>query len=326
MATVYHRDQAGAPGLAYTNNSNGIQQFTALKTILKACLVTGYGAQPAAGWELINEGVNFIVLRNGSHSGYICLTYASSSVEVYLAETYVGMSGDVMAGDGLISGTSAGSSPKHKLNITSVVSASVSSSWALIADAKTFILTNASYPNASNYSLTEADGSSANSHRTFYAGEDTGGAFIACGGKTTSYSSGSVESTFNASGFTALKNPLTGLLVAPGGLMVQTPGLRSLADWSYSTVPVLLEKVELAHLPWFGDGAHSGYFRGLAMTPTLQEYPMPGYAAKALGASIMLTYRTGNTSIDLGDGYTYFPRLTTYLLPFFLVTNNPEFW
>lgn len=67
MARIYHRDQAGAPELTYSTSAQ--DGFNAFKAILKACLVNGYGAVPAAGWELINEGTGFLVLRNGFQSG-----------------------------------------------------------------------------------------------------------------------------------------------------------------------------------------------------------------------------------------------------------------
>lgn len=65
MATAYHRDQPGAPALVYSTSGSSVAQFTALKTILKTCLVVGYVNKPPAGWELINEGADYIVLRNG---------------------------------------------------------------------------------------------------------------------------------------------------------------------------------------------------------------------------------------------------------------------
>lgn len=328
MATVYHRDQPGAPALVYSTGLTALTQFTALKTVLKACLVNGFGSQPAAGWALINEGANFIVLRSGSQSGYVCLTYIpSQAVHVYLAETYTGMSGDVMTGAGLVSGNAANSSPPHKLNIYTFATQSASSTWALIADSKTFIMTNADYTSGVNHPLSEVQSpQSPYMQRTLYVGEDTNGRFIACGGSVTAAVASIIISTFNASGFTALKNPGTGLFVTPAALTVQTPGLRTISTSDYSVTPAPITKVELARIPWCGGGVYGGDFRGLAITPALQEYPMPGYAAKTLGYADMLTYRSANTPIDLGDGHTYFARLTAYTLPFFLVTDNPEFW
>lgn len=93
MATVYHRDDAGAPTFAFSTDRSNIAHFTALKTILKACLVFGYGGRPAAGWELIAEGARYIVLRNGPASGYVCLTSVSEYVTVHLAATFTGMNG-----------------------------------------------------------------------------------------------------------------------------------------------------------------------------------------------------------------------------------------
>lgn len=54
-AMLYSNSDTDAPLIA---NADG-----AIKTILKACLVTGYGTKPAAGWSMLFEDVNRIVLR-----------------------------------------------------------------------------------------------------------------------------------------------------------------------------------------------------------------------------------------------------------------------
>lgn len=53
--TLYTSEDANAPRLTHAAGS--------LKTLLKACLVTGYGAKPAAGWEAAFEENNKIALR-----------------------------------------------------------------------------------------------------------------------------------------------------------------------------------------------------------------------------------------------------------------------
>ena len=62
MPTVYHRDDNGAPSYAFSASSSSPAHFSALKTILKACLVSGYGSKPAAGWTLVAEGDQYLVL------------------------------------------------------------------------------------------------------------------------------------------------------------------------------------------------------------------------------------------------------------------------
>lgn len=41
---------AGAPQINYNARVSGD-----VKTVLKACLVTGYGAKASAGWSIVNE-------------------------------------------------------------------------------------------------------------------------------------------------------------------------------------------------------------------------------------------------------------------------------
>src|SRR5262245_33223377 len=134
MATVYRRDDSGAPALTYSTAVPNVAHFTAFKTILKACLVYGYGSKPAAGWELIGEGANNLVLRSGSHSGYVCFTYLNGVVTIYLAETYTGMSGDVMVGGGLKTGTGPSNTPPHRIPLYHPVYHTDSCTWCLVGD------------------------------------------------------------------------------------------------------------------------------------------------------------------------------------------------
>ena len=153
MAIAYHRDQAGAPALVYNTTSGANAHFTALKTILKACLVTGYGSQAAAGWALIAEGTNYIVLRNGTHSGYVCLSWVTGgAVRVWLAETFTGMSGDVMTGAGLKTGTAANNATPQAIGASYVAYSDAATAWKLVADSKTFVINNLSGPSASSAS------------------------------------------------------------------------------------------------------------------------------------------------------------------------------
>ena len=324
MATAYHRDQVGAPALTYPAAGNSVAQFTSLKTVLKACLITGYGAKPAAGWVLINEGANFIVLRTGTHSGYVCLTWVSGGVvRVYLAETYTGMSGDVMTGDGLKSGNATGSSIPQVLPALSIASSSDSSSWWVVADSKTFALSiigatsNAELDNATNRGF------------TLYAGEDSAGAMIALGGAATSSTfSSSVNSFFSSigiAGMTVLKIPATGLLVGAAALDVVAPGLlRTSATGVFSQI-VKLSSANLSKAVWAGASTLSGSLRGIAVVADLTNAASISQSAQCLGRSTAMTYRDANTPITLGDDHTYFVGVA-HLASFFLLTDNPAFW
>lgn len=58
---LYRSTDAGAPQLGTTVDGS-------LSTILKACLVTGYGSKVPAGWSVQWEGVNQIALKMGAGS------------------------------------------------------------------------------------------------------------------------------------------------------------------------------------------------------------------------------------------------------------------
>lgn len=322
MATAYHRDQPGAPALTYSSSLNSVAQFTALKTILKACLITGYGSRPAAGWLLINEGANFIVLRTGSLSGYVCLTWVlGGAIRIYLAETYTGMSGDVMTGDGLKSGTAASNAVPHAVPGYMIARADAATGWAVVADAATCVLSIATESSPSEL-LSAASGRGF----TLYIGEDSEGGVVAVGGTLTTSASGIADSFFSgANSFTALKRPATGLLVAPGAITIDTPTAihgNNKTDNSDRAWP----SVTLAPCAWFGDGAYAGRLRGIALIPELAGAAYISACAKGLGRVGATTQRDIGAAIDLGDGSAYYPRHCSNSTPFFLLTDNSAFW
>lgn len=330
MATVYHRDQPGAPELVYHTGANNIAHFTSMKIILKACLVDGYGAQVAAGWELINEGERFLVLRSGNRSGYVCLTWiAGGVVRVYLAETYAGMTGDVMDGDGLKTGTAANNSLPQALPASYLARDTNTTVWTLVADERTFTLSMMSQDRVGAFELVDAL-LDYNTSITLHVGEDRAGNFVSAGGAAYAGNGSHLAyGGFNGlEGFTALKNPATGLLNGLGGIAVLTPQLRQVG-W-----PVNVSENSLFNLPstslvpiyWVGNGTYGGALRGLAISPELVLKSFASRAAQALGHSGPLMLRQANTPIALGDGHTYFVRLAYRQTSFFLLTDNPEFW
>ena len=323
MATAYHRDQVGAPALVYSGAPNVVAHFTALKAILKACLISGYGALPAAGWELIAEGTNYIVLRPGSHSGYVCLTWVSGGVvRVYLSETYTGMSGDVMVGDGLKTGLAASNALPQVISATRLASASAISCWTLVADARTFVLSMVG--DTTNLELAVLS----NTGFTLFAGEDSEGNLLALGGNGhTSTNPTSAASFFTSTaGMTALKNPATGLLVGAGALDAITPGLARTSTVGQFSQIIPLPTAQLLAPRWFGGGAEGGFLRGVAGVPELAFSAAVSQAAQSLGRVGPMTIRDANTPIDLADGHTYFARIAHSSSDFFLLTDNPAFW
>lgn len=327
MATVYHRDQPGAPALSYSTSNT--EQFPAFKTILKACLVDGYAAIPAAGWELVVEATNLLILRNGSHSGFICFSHSNTAVTVSVCDVYSGggSSGGLIVGDGAKSGVAADNTPPHKFMVRSLVEYSASTSWAVFADEKTCVLLMSSNgPSNVAGDLTGSAGGFPYAIGTIYFGEDSNGNFIVCGGtNTTSTGVTAASMEFSQAGFTSLRYPATGLLVDTGSIAIGTPQLHS-----FGFTPIQhaapLPLAYLTPLSWQSGGVY-GNFRGLC-TEARALHDNPAHGAAMLGYSgATLTTRTFNTNVPLDEENTYFvaPRWAQFSA-FFLVTDNPEFW
>lgn len=320
MGRIYHRDQPGAPALIYSSVSQGPAHYQAMFTVLKACLVTGYPGRPAAGWKLIAEGLNYLVLRSGNDSFYLCLTHlGSGTLAFYLSETYTGMDGNIMVGDGLKSGVATGSTVQHVGICRRLAHSDANSSWALAADEKSFCL--GATGNLSNDVLSDIPGTDS---LLLYVGEDLDGLPIALGG--VAGASASKLSFFSAQGgVTVLKSPRTGLLIGSSAVSVSTPSLYSTATLTSFSSACPLEQVTLGSPVWFADGAFGGRLRGLAQVFELSKAYSLNAFAKSLGRSTNLTIRDLSTPIDLADGFTYL------LLPVsggdcILLTDNPEFW
>lgn len=319
MATVYHRDQPGAPALVYSGAEASAAHFNAFKEILKSCLVSGYGSQPAAGWSLIAEAVNFLALRNASGSYVHLYLSAQSLVTIYLSATY-----DVaLSGDGLKTGVAANNAIPHRYPLASLAGASGGSTWSLVADGRAFIflpspgLADVAWGPTAGYSYQPGP---------LYIGDDSNGNFIACGGMNTENNSyNSVFGYFGALGFTSLYYPHTGLLVGAGSLALDTNVLAASSKYAETTTGSSLALAVLTPLSWESSGVW-GDFLGLCADLRLLA-KNPYAAALALGVSGGLTSRTANTLIPLGGGFSYLAAIRFGgNAPFFMATNNAEFW
>lgn len=327
MATVYHRDQPGAPALTYGPNSQ--VGFNALKAIVKACLVDGYPGRPAAGWALINEGADFIVLRNGALSGFVCFTLVSGVVRVYLADTYTGMAGNIMTGAGVKSGNASGSTVPQAVNIPHAAAYPSSSTWVVIADEKTAVLAIYGHNNSANVLMTDAPYS--HSSFTLCIGEDSLGRFLCAGGGASTNTSNVSSVLAYDGGFTALKNPVTGLLLGADALALYIPAASATtasatANAAAAAAAAALPEVALVPISWTVAGAAPARLRGIALCPAVQAVTYPSTAAQYLGRPGPMYVRDGNQPIDLGDGNSYFVRAGHYYSMFWLITDNPEFW
>lgn len=335
MATVYHRDQPGAPALAYPVGLNSIAQFNTFKTILKACLVDGYGTIPAAGWNLVGEGTNYLVLGNGT--GHVCFTWDNNGLQtIYLAQTFLGVVNDVMQGDGLCSGVSASRAIPQRIDSYCLQYQTTASTWHMMADSKTFILVIASAQGSSNNEVTP-DYVYNYTSATIYVGDDSEGNFIAVGGRNQAGGTGSgVSNYFSGSGksganfgFTSLVNPATGLLVGDGSISVELLGVSPAAlvatDVQPATMTAAIPEVSLFGISWVGNGSPAGRLRGLAVPAQLIFSRSVSSAMQCMG-NPLTRIREASLSADLNDGYTYLPRIVGGYSTFFLLTDNPGFW
>jgi len=240
---------------------------------------------------------------------------------VYLAETYTGMAGNVMTGDGLKTGTAANNGAPHRVDSALIAAASGSCTWYLLADEKTFLLQVAAFPTLYTFDSTNVENSRYSS--ALYVGEDSAGHFIAVGGQNTT--SAALYNYFYGAGFTAVKDPSTGLIIGNGGLAVVLAGLPSQDILVQSTAGYLnLSAAELCRVPWVAGNTEAGYLRGVALAPALM-FSQPSQASVAIGGPSINT-RNANTLIDLGDGHGYFLALNWRAAPSRIHTDNPEFW
>lgn len=328
MARIYHRDQAGAPAV-YSSAAYAVAQFANFKEVLKACLVSGYGSAAAAGWELIAEGTNHIVLRNGSHSGYVCFTWLTGGVlRVYVADTFDGVNGSgVILGSGVKTGIAANNATAHSIGLTYFAYSAGTSSWYMVADERTFIFSWVA--NSGVVSMTNAV--SSNYPYTIYVGEDTSGNFMVVGGERTNSTASGFPTCYFGSGcgLTSLRNPSTGLLVDTGSISFKIHGVSTPASASApvdnDTSISLFSRLTLGRAGWYVPNYFCGQFRGIAISPELFVLRYGDAASSALSGLGMNT-REAARVFDLGDGYNYFLRVGAFYNSMFLVTDNPGYW
>jgi hypothetical protein len=328
MATAYHRDQVGAPGLVYGNNLG----FAAFKTILKACLVSGYGAQPAAGWHLIAEGTNHLVLSNGTGTGYISFTFVANAViRVYVGATFTGVVADVMQGDGVKTGVATGNSVPQVFSSAFLSFNTNSCTWSVVADDRTFMVCIVANGLATPGNLAAA---SEVGGLMLYGGEDSAGNFISIGGNASAQTLNLVDTYLanfsTAAGVTLLKNPATGLLVGSSAISVVSPGL---AFAGTSTTSLFLPQntaaypeLVVAPIEWGGGGAYAGRLRGVVLAANL-PFMFRGGVAAALGRASAFTSRNCSVPFDLGDGANWIIACgNDRAQPTMLLTDNEAHW
>lgn len=322
MATVYRKGDAGAPALAYTTVQATIANFAALKVLLIACLVNGYSGKPAAGWALVAEGTNYLVLRNATHSGYVCLSWLNNyGIVIHVAETFTGVTNNVMTGAGLKTGLAANNATPHRLELTWLVHSSANTSWYIVADGKSFIFGGA------GVGTNEPLDTNTYSMKPLYVGEDSQGNYLAVGGYLSVTDAINSPNYFHAQSMTVLKDPATGLLVDSAAFSPLMPAMFAFNSVWKLGQPLPLTEVSFDRVAWgkSGSPAMAGYLRGVAVSAALSMMNISAAIASLGGPAT--TYLSGlHNSIPLGDGYTYLPGAVRALNSTFFATDNPEFW
>src|SRR5690606_35501779 len=216
-----------------------------------------------------------LVLRSGSHSGYVCLSFAAGSVIISIAETFAGITDGLIQGDGAKPGVAVGSTIPHKFMARHFAGASANSSWFVMADAKTFVLGKTGTASTASEELIGNNGNGY-AQTVIYIGEDAEGNFIACGGLNTT---SAVGLQCWATGFTALRDPATGVLGDSGALDYAFPGHHSI-NLPAADHATALPDAQLVPMVWASGGAVSR-LRGVCMEPRI------GLSSCSIGAQML---------------------------------------
>lgn len=130
---VYSSLDTGAPVLSGNF-------YARLRTILKACLVDGYGSKPAAGWSIVHDLTNGFSLSNGD--GVINFVYNGTyDVAVYIMEAVTDGTTALASGVNRRSASWYDGNSTTERNLIYGAQLSIGSNphWVLVADEKTCI-------------------------------------------------------------------------------------------------------------------------------------------------------------------------------------------
>lgn len=141
MLNLYRSSDAGAPVWAEDGPSG-------LISVLKGCLVTGYGTKPAAGWAVLFDAwqeQGFFSLTNGARSGALGLMRRLSYNEFFVANGMLSASepiNGVSSGVAFESWAARGNDRLHSIPFSKLANRQ----WMMLATASTamlFVQTNA---------------------------------------------------------------------------------------------------------------------------------------------------------------------------------------
>lgn len=273
--TYYSWKDTGGPGRNLTVGATRLQQ---LKQILKACLVDGYSGKAAAGWSMVHDFVSTTAdsgfsMKPASGAGIINLVQPLSNgyLYVYLAETAATTGQALITGENVWSGSynvGGNAGTRHTLYVGNNDGSQANLNnlrWFVVADAETFIIfmtyQSADTNRSTNIDLSLYCGRYINSYGFSGAAE-----FVALGGN--------LSTTPNyefATGYTLLRNPLTGLILTGAGFVVGGAPFNllnitsSAPDYSGSVLDTInLTQPRLFANTGGGSGCYPGRLRGVA--------------------------------------------------------------
>lgn len=135
MVTVYRSTDSGAPLLTYAADS--------LNTLLKSCLVDGYGAKPAAGWThtVLDAATNKYAFSQGAAANKAIRHIYLRDPALYHSEILACASFTVSATPILTTqfGSYNATTPMVMLKVDQTVAGGVAE-WFMVADSRRFLL------------------------------------------------------------------------------------------------------------------------------------------------------------------------------------------
>ncbi|SEJ58109.1 hypothetical protein SAMN05216201_11179 [Pseudomonas linyingensis] len=315
----YHSSDPGAPAV---NQASWFQTFRA---VLRACLVDGYGAgsSPPAGWSLIYDNTNGIVLKsNGVAPAYFnfqAYSPTGSNNTYGYMQCLIGASCDSVNASGLMSGDGVRSGNVTNQQRIPLRAAFAGTTWTLLADERTFVF----YANSND--LNNFQGSQ--SIVMLYCGDDASNRSIVIGGALSSSASSALYNRFHSGGCagSALRDPESGLLLdSVGGSLVSVAlDVGSAANGSSWGMPYSggLDELPLYPCYWLYGDTLVGRLRGLCLSP-IAIYS-ESTLLKALGLSPSLVTR--GAWAQLGEHH-YAGGISGNYSPSLVLTTNPAYW
>ncbi|PKF72666.1 hypothetical protein CW360_02830 [Pseudomonas fluvialis] len=276
---VYSSLDTGAPALPSTSNQTF---YDNLRLVLLSCLVTGYGSQQSAGWELVHDVPGGFSLSNGE--GIINFVQSGvSTAAIYLLESVSDASAALLVGANRRSGPWVDGSAVSERQFyygETFRTTYANKAWLVVADAKTVTVTMY----ALDLNLDANTGGAYALHFGRFYPAFGGSGFCALGGDTSlSGWPHMARPNITAPG-TVLRNPFTGVIdqgPAPGYRMALAPQCASVSRTLRQRVEPGRLRLIRAAIACRGAGlsgsagsqldAHAGVLRGIVFDPALTD-------------------------------------------------------